>query len=509
MTESAQETRSGIEIRGLRKSYGDTRALAGLDLTIRPGEVLGIAGPNGAGKSTLVRILGGEEVADEGEIVFAGEPLTKAAAARSVAVVHQEPQLFPNLTVAQNLLVGLERGRIFRPRLGTHERALMDELRLTPAADRPLEWTSLATQQRTEIARALARDATVFLFDEPNSALTDQESQELFTELDALASRGRAVVLVSHRLSDLVRHTGRVAIIRDGRCTSLLEGVHLTQQAIAHELVVTESDESRTGQVESPSTRAIARAKSENHELLRLSGWSHAGDAFRSVELEVEEGEIVALMGVEGAGGRELLRSIGGLEKSRGRIEIAGVTGRAAMRRATAFVPATRQVSLFSNLSVGENIVVRLDRDIATGLVLHKRRMRRLAREAVQRFLIKAASIAQSIRSLSGGNQQKVAIAAALARRPRAILLEEPTRGVDIGSRLEIYRLLRGFVEDGNAVVMFCTEVPEPFEVADRLYVLSDGRLSDPLLVHTYARVEKLAADVSKLERHSERAAAV
>ena len=500
MTDSA---RAGVEIRGLRKSYGDTRALAGLDLRIRPGEVLGIAGPNGAGKSTLVRILGGEEDADAGEITLAGKPLTRGAAARFVALVHQEPQLFPNLTVAENLLVGLERGRFLRPRLGRHDRALMDELRLAPVADRRLDLTSLATQQRTEIARALARDAAVFLFDEPNSALTDQESRELFMELDALAARGRMVVLVSHRLSDLVRQTARVAVIRDGRCTAVLEGAGLSQQAIAHQLVVTEGEVSSSGADDTPSTRAIARAESEQPPLLRLSGWSHGAGAFTAVELEVEEGEIVALMGVEGAGGRELLRSIGGFETGRGEISIAGAFGRAAIRRFTAFVPATRQISLFSNLSVGENIVVRLDREIATGLVLHRRRMRRLAAAAVERFLVKSRSIAQGIRSLSGGNQQKVAIAAALARRPRVILLEEPTRGVDIGSRLEIYRLLRGFVEAGNAVIMFCTEVPEPFEVADRLHVLSDGRLSDPLNLHAYDRVEALAAAVSALERHA------
>jgi ABC-type sugar transport system ATPase subunit len=498
---SPKAARSAIEIRGLRKSYGDTRALAGLDLTIRPGEVIGIAGPNGAGKSTLVRILGGEEAADEGEIFFAGEPLTRAAAARSVAVVHQEPQLFPNLTVAENLLVGLEHGRVLRPRLRKHERELMNELRLTPFAGRPLEWTSLATQQRTEIARALARDATVFLFDEPNSALTDEESRELFVELDGLAARGRAVVLVSHRLSDLVRHTARVAVLRDGRCSALLEGASLTQEAIAHELVVTEAE--GPSEAEGPGTRATARAGSKDRTLLRLSDWSHAGEAFRGVDLEVEDGRIVALMGVEGAGGRELLRSIGGLERARGTIEIARVAGRLAMRRHTAFVPATRQMSLFSNLSVGENLVVRLDREIATGLVLRKRRMGRLAAAAIKTFLVKARSISQGIRSLSGGNQQKVAIAAALGRKPRVVLLEEPTRGVDIGSRLEIYRLLRGFVESGNAVVMFCTEVPEPFEVADLLYVLSDGRLSDPLVVPTYDRVEALAADVSRLERHA------
>src|SRR3954447_9558022 len=254
----------GIVIRELRKRYGDTRALDGLDLVAQRGEVLGIAGPTGAGKSTLLRILAGEEVADSGEILLNGEPFT---ATDAVAVVHQEPQLFPNLSVADNLLVGRERARFLRPRLRSDERALMDELAIGGSARRPLALCSLATQQRTEIARALARDARIFLFDEPNSALTDEESNELFTELRALAARGRIVLLVSHRLADLVAHAARVAIIRDGRAAAVLEGEALTQEAIAQELVIAEEVAARVRQ-------AAAAQAAHGEELLRLGGWT-------------------------------------------------------------------------------------------------------------------------------------------------------------------------------------------------------------------------------------------
>jgi ABC-type sugar transport system ATPase subunit len=497
---------AGIRIRGLRKRYGNTRALDGLDLDLRPGEVLGIAGPNGAGKSTLVRILAGEEAADEGELLLNGGSWSSGEAATSVAVVHQEPQLFPNLSVAENLMVGREGGGWLRPRLGRHDRELMESLGIAHLAARPLDSCTLATQQRTEIARALARDARVFLFDEPNSALTDEESDQLFREMRGLAAAGRIVILVSHRLGDLVEHTRRVAVIRDGRVTADLEGAALSEDAIAQQLVLGErrsaTEEGRPGQ---PAAQVGGR-------LFSVENWTHREGKFEGLALSVEKGEILALMGVEGSGARELLRSFAGLERGSGHAERAEVRekDRAAIRRHAAYVPATRQWSLYSNFSVGENLLVRLGRpEIAgAGLALRKRRMRELAQAASSRFLVKCRTIFQGIRSLSGGNQQKVAIAQALVRQPRLLLLEEPTRGVDIQSKREIYRLLREFAHAGNAVIMFCTEVLEMFEAADRVLIVSDGKLSRPLTVKDYAHVEALVTDVTKLERHGRAAAA-
>ena len=205
----------------------------------------------------------------------------------------------------------------------------------------------------------------------------------------------------------------------------------------------------------------------------------------------------------EGSGARELLRSFAGLESCSGAIEIAGETGDAA-QRLTAYVPATRMLSLYSNLSVAENLLVRLgSSEIAgVGMALKKKRMRQLANEAIRRFLIRAHSISQGIRSLSGGNQQKVAIAQALNCAPRLLLLEEPTRGVDIHSKREIYRLLRDYVGADNTVIMFCTEVLEVYEAADRAHVVVDGSLSRAIAVRDYPHVEALATDIARMERH-------
>jgi ABC-type sugar transport system ATPase subunit len=485
---------TGISIRNVARRYGSTVALDGIELDIRPGEVLGIAGPNGAGKSTLIRIIAGEERPDSGTLSFDGRPWFPSVDWQEVAVVHQEPQLFPNLTVAENVLVGREGTRTARPRLGIEDAGVMQALGIATLRNRLLGDCSLATQQRTEIARAVAREARVFLFDEPNSALTDEESDELFREMHKLAGEGRIVLLVTHRLGDLVEHAARVAVIRDGKVRKVIEKAELTEEAIAEQLVVGMGQDHEGG---------IARAEAAiGSDILKVAGWSH-GSQFAGVDFNAAQGEIVALMGVEGSGARELLRSFAGIERCSGTIRIDGAEGGPVFRR-TAFVPATRVESLYSNFSVGENLVARLGVPEIAGpaLALKRRRMRDLAEDARRRFLVKARTLTQGIRSLSGGNQQKVAIAQALVTAPRLVLLEEPTRGVDIQSKREIYRLLREFVTAGNAVVMFCTEVLEIFEAADRVIVISDGRLSASLQVRDFPHVEALAAAITRLERH-------
>ena len=234
------------------------------------------------------------------------------------------------------------------------------------------------------------------------------------------------------------------------------------------------------------------------------------GSAFSGIDFEGGPGEIIALFGVEGSGARELLRSLAGLEKCTGTVEIGTRSGTAALDTLTAYVPATRQHSLYSNFSVGDNLLVRLGRpEIAGGGYLLKRRaMHELAKSAVRRFMVKANSTTQPIRSLSGGNQQKVAIAQALHCEPKLLLLEEPTRGVDIHSKAEIYRLLRDYADEGNAVVIFCTEVLEVYEAADTVRIAAEGRLSRPLDVSSYRHVEQLASDIIRLEGEHRAAAA-
>ena len=494
---SAAGEATGLRIRDLRKWYGDTRAVDGLEIDAVPGEILGIAGPNGAGKSTLIKVLAGETVADGGALTLDGAAWDPLVDRDRVAVVHQEAQLFPNLTVAENLIVGREGTRMLRRGLDEQERRLLADLEILDVADRPLGSVPLAVRQRTEIARALARDARVFLFDEPNSALTQEESTDLFRRMHALAAAGKVVILVSHRLAELVEHAARVAIILDGRRTAVLAGDALTQDAIAAELVVGQAAREPHEQIQVHLGEDAATA-------LRLRDWTHDRGAFRGIDLHIRAGEIVALMGVEGSGARELVRSVAGFERGTGHVEIERRTDRDRAEGESGFVSADRHASLFSNLSVGENLVTRLDREITgRGGAIRRSRMHAVAHELRERFRVKAATIHVPIRSLSGGNQQKVAIAAAIVRRPEVLVLEEPTRGVDIGSKAEIYRLMREYAREGHAVLIYCTEVPEAFEAADLVYVVADGRLSAPIIVMNHEDVESLAKAITRLERHA------
>ena len=489
-------TAAGLVIRGLRKWYGDTRALDGLDIEARPGEILGVAGPNGAGKSTLIKILAGEAREDDGEIRLDGAVWRPLLDRDRVAVVHQEPQLFPNLSVAENLMVGREGTRALVRDLNAQERSLMGDLAILDYAERPLGSVPLAIQQRVEIGRALARDARVFLFDEPNSALTPEESSDLFRRIHLLAAAGKVVLLVSHRIAELAEHADRVALILDGSCTAVLEGDALTQEGIAAGLVTGQATRELEEQI-------VVHLGEDAATALRLRDWTHGAGEFRGIDLHVRAGEIVAIVGVEGSGARELVHSIAGFERGTGHIEIAGRAGRSAVASGTSLVSADRQMSLFSNLTIGDNMVSRLSGEITTRGALRRGRMLRIAHQLRERFRVKAASVQLPIRSLSGGNQQKVALAAAIVKRPEVLVLEEPTRGVDVGSKREIYRLMREYASEGHALIIYCTEVPEVFEAADLAYVVSDGRLSDPLIVINYPDVEALARAVTRLERHS------
>ena len=480
----------GVTITDLVKTYGDTVALAGLTLAARQGEILGVAGPNGAGKSTMVKILAGEAVQDSGEITLDGSRWDVDTESHRVAIVHQEPQLFPNLTVAENILVGAEGTRARWPKPTASNQAVLAEVGLAPFADVAVGDLPLALQQRTEIARALAKSADVFLFDEPNSALTETESSEMFDRMRALADQGKVIILVSHRLTELATNCDRVVVIVDGRTRTELKPPELDEERIARELVVGRSDSElavRTERVLSADT------------LLSVTDWTHRRRRFVDIEMSLGVGEILAVVGVEGSGGRELVRSIAGFEQTGGRINLGSRTGRAA-QQSVAYVTGDRAESLFDNLSVGENLYLRSAGTVTgTAGSLKVKAADAIATQARKRFLVKAQSLKSPIRSLSGGNQQKVAIAAALALNPSLVALEEPTRGVDLGSKAEIYRLLREYSGTGAGVIMYCTEDSEVFDAADRVLVMSRGTITGSLMVADHGDAESLAEAIATL----------
>ncbi|MBU6147417.1 MAG: sugar ABC transporter ATP-binding protein [Actinomycetales bacterium] len=480
----------GITITALTKRYGDTQALAGLDLAVLPGQILGIAGPNGAGKSTLVRILSGEATPDTGVITIDGRRWTARDGIDRVAVVHQEPQLFPNLTVADNLLVGREGSRLGWPHSRPADDEILQQVGLAGVRDHTVGSLPLAMQQRVEIARALVQRADVFLFDEPNSALTEHESAELFAQMRALADAGRCVMLVSHRLGELAAYAQRVVIIIDGRAQTELSGEEISEERIARELVV-----GRSGATETLRPGAVGGGE----VILELTKWTERGGAFRDLDLRIHAGEVLAIVGVEGSGGRELVRSVAGFERADGQMMLAE-SGSSRSGDRVVYLTGDRSESLFDNLSVGENLYLRVVKRLTTRLgYLRRGQAETGAAQAKDEFLVKAASLSLPIRSLSGGNQQKVAIAAALTVAPHLFAVEEPTRGVDLGSKAEIYRLLREFCSRGSSVLMYCTEDSEVFDVADRVCVMADGRIADVLSVSDYGDAESLAEAIAGL----------
>lgn len=484
-----------VEVRGAHKRFRNTRALDGVDLTLRSGEILGIAGPNGAGKSTLTRVLSGEETLDSGEIRIDGELLSAGRIGELVAVVHQEPQVWLNLTVAQNLMVGNENSKVIPPSISAKQMDVLNRIGLARISTMPLANCSLAVRQRVEIARALVRDARVILLDEPNSALTDDESQALFLFMHELAATGHVVALVTHRLAELVKHCNRVIVIRDGHVAIELSGDKLTESAIASELVAGE-------QKEVTGFKNISDSLTRERTLISTREWSDAQGSFRDISLEVTEREIIAIVGVEGSGGREIVSALGGMRSYSGEIKIVDLEDEGDNHTKIAYLSANRTETLFHNMTVGDNLVSRLNSPIIANRFgwLRKRNIRSQAKNLVSRYSIRTDGVEQMLTSLSGGNQQKVAIAAAMASNPSLLLVEEPTRGVDVGSKREIYQMLREYADRGRAVIVFCTEAPEAFELADRVMVIQRGACRETLKPTNFPDIFSFASALAKLE---------
>lgn len=468
-----------LELKNLSKRFGNTQALSDLSLTAERGAIVGIAGPNGAGKSTLSHILAGEIVEDTGAVLLDGRELSVEQRPASVAIVHQEVRLFPNLTVLDNLLVGAAHVGYRRP---SADRAILDvarEFGLDRYLREEVGRCSIVIQQLTEIARAMVQRKDIILLDEPNSALTIEESRQLFDEVRRVRdSSGAIVLLVSHRLGDLEKYCDSVAVVRDGRVIETLEGDRLTSGEIAAgvaggrtvlvEAAVTREEMSR----ETPSSAGSVLA------VIELRGWTDGwAKAFADIDLTVEKGDILFFTGQEDGGGRELLQSLAGLRPSRG----AAATLPDHRRGETQFLPGKRASSLFPNFSVRSNLNIRVAsrRDHPCG-VLRPSALKAVAARYVGRLAIKTPSDMAAITQLSGGTQQKVALGSALAAAPKLLVVEEPTRGVDVQTRREIVEILREFARSGGTVVGFSPELEEVYELATTVRVARGGGISDP-----------------------------
>ncbi len=466
------------------KRFGAVRALVDGSITLFPGEAHALLGENGAGKSTLVKILAGVYAADGGQLLIDGEPVSfngpTASRAAGVSIIYQEPTLFPDLSVAENMFMGRQPVGIGRriDRAAMHRSASEVFTRLGVQLDpaRTARGLSVADQQIVEIAKALSFNARVLVMDEPTAALTTVEVQRLFEVIRTLRGQGAAVLFISHRLEEAFASCQRVTIMRDGSFvrTALIEEV--TVNDIIRSMVGRDLD------ALFPKTQTAPGEVVLDVENLCRDG------VFEDVSFTVRRGEVVALAGLVGAGRTEIARAVFGIDRrTSGTVRVGGKAlpnGKplAAMSAGVALVPEDRrQQGLVMEMGIDQNMALAsLGRLRRFGLI-RRSSERGLATEWAGRLQLKFARMRNAASTLSGGNQQKVVLGKWLARTPSLLIVDEPTRGIDVGTKAEVHRLLDGLVADGLAVLMISSELPEVLGMADRVLVVREGRITAEL----------------------------
>jgi erythritol transport system ATP-binding protein len=478
-----------LSARDIVKSYGGIHALKGVNFEIHRGKVTTLFGENGAGKSTLMKILSGVEKPTSGEIELDGQPVAFASSSdardHGISIIHQELSLAPNLSVRDNIFMGRE----IRTRTGVNfaeearqTRVLMEELEEDVDPMTLIRDLRLGQQQVVEIARALSVDSRILIMDEPTSALSASEVEVLFKVIRDLTSRGVSIVYISHHLEEALQVTDYAVVLRDGRITATAERKDIDLGWIVRNMVGENFD------LGSPPTGYAFGDVALHIDDVSVADESGSGaSVVDHLSLEVKAGEIVCIYGLMGAGRTELLEAVAGrtrLPVTGGRIllegqDLAGLSIAGRIGRGLVLVPEDRQRDgLVPTMSVGSNMSLASIRSFVKGLLMSPPAERELVGESIRNVHVKTAGAGASIRSLSGGNQQKVVIGKMLATNPKVILLDEPSRGIDIGAKAEVFRLLAENAKKGLAVVYSTSEVGECLSVAHRIIVMRRGKIS-------------------------------
>jgi ABC-type sugar transport system ATPase subunit len=469
-----------LEARHLSKSFGPTRALRDAGLDLRAGEIHALVGENGAGKSTLIKILTGVFPRDGGEVLLEGREIAPAnpreARTLGISTVFQELSLCSNMTVAENIFVNREPVRLGLVRRKAMERQAGDYLRnfnvqLNPR-DRVGDLT-VAQRQIVEIVKAVSVSARVLILDEPTSSLDDRESLKLFDLLRRLREDGTGIIFVSHKLNEIFRIADRITVFRDGEHILTSERGSTTQDEVIRAMVGRE-----ISQVFPPKGSSVGLPK------LSFTGFSSAG-VFRDIALTVHEGEILGLAGLTGAGRTEVMQALFGYSpKDSGEVLVGGrpvriETPADAIREGIMYAPEDRRLhGLFLGESVAMNVGAASLRSCSGRFLMSSAKELALTRHMVDTLAIRVSSVEQEAGSLSGGNQQKVVLAKCLAASPSVLIVDEPTRGIDIGSKIEIYAQLRAFADRGGAVIVVSSELQEIIGLSDRVVVFRGGELT-------------------------------
>ncbi|GGB29886.1 ribose import ATP-binding protein RbsA [Flexivirga endophytica] len=475
------EPRPVLELAGARKSFGAVHALVDGRIALRSGEAHALVGENGAGKSTLVNILAGVHQPDGGTLTVGGEDVVfngpAAAREAGVSIIYQEPTLFPDLTVAENIFMGrqpLRSGRrIDRARMDEEARSIFKRLGVALDPRRVARGLSVADQQLVEIAKALSLSAKVLVMDEPTAALTGVEVQRLFDVMTTLQNDGAAVMFISHRLEEVFASCQRVTVMRDGKFVSSARIEETDVDTIIHQMVGRDLDSLF------PKT-----ATTPGEPVLEVRHLGREG-VFDDVSFTVRAGEIVALAGLVGAGRSEVARAIFGIDpRTQGEVVVDGKRlepGRplAAMAAGIGLVPEDRrQQGLVMDMGIDQNFALASLRKLRRGGIMRRSSEQRLAKVWAERLQVKFGRLRDPAATLSGGNQQKVVIGKWLAREPSLLIIDEPTRGIDVGTKSEVHRIIDSLVQGGMAVLMISSELPEVLGMADRVVVLHEGRVT-------------------------------
>ncbi|MCT9930123.1 sugar ABC transporter ATP-binding protein [Planotetraspora sp. A-T 1434] len=505
---------TGLRAEGISKRFAGVRALRDVTLDFPAGQVTALMGENGAGKSTLIKIINGDYIPDEGRITLGGEPVdlhTPADARRlGIRVIAQEPEIIPHVSVAENVYAGslprrsglLTRRVLDRTALRERMRDDLVRLGFERALDPDALGSSLTAAQRqlVEILRAMTTEAKVIAFDEPTSSLGEHEVDALFGLIRRLREQGLAIVYVSHRLQEIFRLADRIAVLRDGA----LVGVRPVAETGEGELV--------RMMVGRDLSAMFAREQAATADEVVLDVRDVTTDDVRDISLQVRAGEVVALAGLVGAGRSELAGAlVGDLPIRDGQVLVEGRPLRLrqpqdAVRAGIGYAPEERKAqALFLSRSVRDNTTLAVLDRLRRFRFVRRGEERRVAQEYVERLRVRTPSIEHEVRKLSGGNQQKVVLARWLARRPKVLILDEPTRGIDVGAKAEIYHIIADLARTGVAVLVISSELPEVLGLADRIVVMQNGRITGELsreeaseeAILALAMVDDLTAAVS------------
>jgi len=476
-----------VEMNGISKSFFGIKVLDNINFSVTPGEIHALAGENGAGKSTLMKILQGVYKMDSGEIKIAEKVVSinnfQEARALGIGMVFQEFSLIPELSVAQNIFLDREhknKARLFNERRTIAEaHKVMEELGLDIDVSIKVSTLGRAYQQLTEIAKAIAGDAKILILDEPTASLAKEEVDALFLVLKQLTARGVSIIYISHRMDEIYRICDRITILRDGQVVAVAPLTQITpQETIAH--ITGRKDV----QMLSHEGNSIDRSTTP---VLKVEGLQ-VGNQVTDVSFELYAGEILGLAGLMGSGRTELLRALFGMDKKdAGRIEINGKEKKIssaldAIANGMAFIPEDRRrQGLVMEHSLKTNIVATNLAKLSHLNFLDSRKINELSAASIEKFQIRPSEANRTVRLLSGGNQQKVVIAKWMATDPSIVLLDEPTVGVDIGTKVEIMKLVRSIAAEGKSVILISSELPELLGVCDRILVLRNGEIAETL----------------------------